>query len=201
MLRIGLRNYEKMITFVQGLKYPFGRPVRLLNILWGLVPVLGFFAILAYMQKIINEIVKGKTKEVPKFGNFWQNTKAGFYLFIRALPIILSVLILFFLLLFMHIFGWLMILLLGFFILPLIFINYMVKETIGSSYDIENSANAVSDNFLGYIKVMLKTFLYVLVCSLLSVVIIGIPLLVFGKFIYIADFYRNYEKKKKTLHL
>jgi hypothetical protein len=77
-----------------GLKFPWINGVRLFNILWILVPLLGVFALYGYSKKIVQTIVSEKEKGLPKFGSFWENTKEGFMLFIKMIPTIIAAMIL-----------------------------------------------------------------------------------------------------------
>jgi hypothetical protein len=54
-----------MSTFISGLRYPWAKPGRLWNVLWFLVPIIGWFALLGYVVRIVQALNKGHVKELP----------------------------------------------------------------------------------------------------------------------------------------
>ena len=59
-----------IIDFKTAFYYPFNRPIGLLNILWVLLPIIGWFALFGYTIVIIKHFIKGDFKELPEFGFF-----------------------------------------------------------------------------------------------------------------------------------
>ncbi|MBD3248752.1 DUF4013 domain-containing protein [Candidatus Woesearchaeota archaeon] len=174
-----------MVEFVEGLKYPWGNPKKLWNILWVLVPILGIFALIGYVQKIMRSIVGGDVSGLPEFGNFMENLKNGFVLFLKMIPIMVVVVIVNMI----PFIGWFAYLLITVFFLPWLMINLFVKDTLKATFEFEKAAKAVFGNFVEYIIAYVKTIVYAIIYGLLSLVLVGIPCLQFGQNIYLADFY------------
>ncbi len=80
----------KVSSFTDGLKYPWGVPKRLLNILWALIPILGWLALVSYSQSIIRAIVAGNKTSLPEFIGFGENLRKGFLLFVKSLPLLIA---------------------------------------------------------------------------------------------------------------
>lgn len=182
-----------MLEFKTGLKYPWGQPKRLWNILWFLLPIFGWFALGGYAKKIVNSIVKGNTKELPEFGQFWDNFVKGFMIFLKILPLMILLGVISIIPFIGKPFYWFA----SLFLVPWLVINLMEKYTLASTFEIENAAKAVFGNFVEYIMVLLRTLLYSIIYALLSIVLIGIPCLSFGKNIFIAEFYASASVTKK----
>lgn len=186
-----------MLYLKSGLKYPWGAPRRLWNILWALIPIIGWFALGGYGKRIVNSIVKKNTKALPEFGAFWDNFVIGFMLFLKMLPIMIIIMTYNFLLTYLKGIAviywplWLIYIAFSIFIMPWIGINLMQKYTVASTFEFGKAANIVFGNFAEYIIVLVKTIGYVLIYAILSIVLIGIPCLAFGQRLFIADFYAS----------
>lgn len=186
-----------MLEFSKGLKYPWGAPNGLWNIFWMLLPIFGWFALGGYGKKIINSIVRGNTKTLPEFGGFWDNFVTGIMLFLKMLPL-MAILIAFNLFLGsikdMGVLSWLLwvaYISFSIFIMPWIGVNLMEKYTVASTFEFNTAAKTVFGNFVDYLIAMVKTIGYVIIYAVLIVVLIGIPCLVFGQKLFIANFYAN----------
>ncbi len=75
-------------------------------------------------------------------------------------------------------------------LIPILAINFMNKETVGSFFEF-SILKSVFNNFGDYIVVFLKNSLLGLIFAIMSIVLIGIPAGAFTKSIFIADFYRR----------
>ena len=172
-----------------GLKYPWNKASRLWNILWILIPILGFFALFGYLKKIVRAIVKGKNKQLPEFGNFFTNLSDGFIIFIFMIPtfLVLGLLAL------VPLVGELLYALAVIFLVPWLTVNFFMKETFDSLWEIKKAFNIVVDNIREYLFAFLKTICYLVIYWFLSLVSIGIPCLMFGKAYYLAEFYKKYK--------
>lgn len=178
------------MKFSEGLKYPWGKPKRLWNVLWILIPILGIFAIMGYGKKIVNSIVKGNKKELPQFGSFGENLGIGFMLFLKVIPILIVLMIVNFI----PVIGQIIYLIIAIFFLPWLMINLMQKYTIASTFEFDKAANIVFNNFVEYLVILVKSVVYAAIYGILSIVLVGIPCSIFGKYIYLADFYRKYSR-------
>jgi hypothetical protein len=182
-----------MITFSEGLKYPWGAPQRLWNILWIFVPIVGFFVIVGYLKKITNSIVRGNVTELPEFGKFGENLKRGFLVFVKLLPIYIALMIVSFIPYIGIIVYWLFSIL----FIPWLVINLMVKNTVESSFDFKKAWNVIFSNFGDYVLVFFKTIGFAFIYILASIILVGIPCYTFGSYIFLTDFYRRTDKKSK----
>ena len=171
----------------EGLKYPWNKGSRLWNILWILIPILGWFAIVGYFKRIVKGLVNGQTTQLPAFGSFWENFKEGLMVSIFLIPTFVVL----FLIGFIPFVGGVVGILIEVFLLPWLIINLLVKGTFGSVWEIKSAYNEVFDNIKEYVIAYIKTLIYLLIYGLLSIIIIGIPALTFGNYFFLAEFYRN----------
>ncbi|MDP3918503.1 MAG: DUF4013 domain-containing protein [Nanoarchaeota archaeon] len=177
------------LSIEAGLKYPWGKAKRLWNILWVLIPVFGWFALIGYVRNIVLSIVKGNTKELPEFGKFWDNFFMGLKLFIFLIPLMVVIMLLNivpFVGAFLAFFAQVL-------VLPYIIIHLFVTDKFESTFDYNRWWRVVGGNFTEYLVAFLKTLVYAIVYGLLSFVLIGIPCYAFGMNIYIAEFYAKYK--------
>ena len=179
------------ISLKEGLKYPWNKASRLWNILWLLFPIFGWFALAGYFKRIIKELVKGNNKQLPEFGKFWQNFKDGIIIFVFMIPTIIAL----FMVKMIPLIGDVLSTLIEVFLLPWLIINFFVKETFDSLWDIKNAFSLVFENAVDYIFAYLKTLIFTLIYGLLSIVLVGIPCYIFGNSFFLAEFYRNNKKK------
>ena len=145
---------------------------------------------IGYGKVIIKALVSGKRKELPSFGKFWTNFKEGVVIFIFFIPTFM-VLILIGLI---PIAGNAVATLFNIFLLPWLIINFLVKGTFDSLWEIKKSFNLVFDNVVEYLFAYLKTLVYALIYAILSIVLVGIPCYIFGGSYFLTDFYRNHNK-------
>lgn len=189
---------NKYLSLEQGLKFPWQKPSRLWYALWLLVPIFGWFALAGYWRKIIKNLVKGKNKELPEFGKFWDNFKQGFIIFLKMIPIFIVFMIISGLLEFIPIIGWLAQLAVSILFYPYLIINLVATDDIAASFEFKKVWKVVvEDNLKDYLIVMLKSFVYGLLYGLLSIVLVGIPCSLFGRQYFLCDFYAKTSKTNK----
>jgi len=183
----------KKLDFNTAFKYPFNRAKGMWNILWILLPIIGWFALVGYGIRIIKEFSKGKFKKLPTF-KFKSDLRLGFFMFLKAIPFMIvytivdtildkidpgiSRLVDFFLALF---------------IIPILSINFANKETIESFFEFK-TLKLVFKNLGDYIMALLKDILLGIVFAIMIIILVGIPAGIFTKNIFIVDFYRRKVK-------
>jgi len=181
------------MEFTKGLKYPWGEPRRLWNILWVLVPIIGWFALGGYIKKIVNSIVKGNTKKLPAFGSFEDNLAKGFMLIVKSIPLTIAVIVVGLIPFIGPIITWTF----SIFLAPWIGINLLQKYTIESTFEFKKAGIIVFNHLGEYLLALVKTIVFSVIYFVLSIVLVGIPCLSFGREIYFAEFYAKYSKKAK----
>ena len=181
------KNFSKDLQ--EGLKYPWNKAGILWNILWMLIPIFGWFAIIGYVRNITVGLVKGKRKELPAFGKFWDNFLMGLKLFIYLIPTIIVLMVISAI----PMVGSILQLLVAIFLLPWLMINLFVKDEFGALWELKKAFNMVFDNARDYILAYLKTLVFSLIYGIASMVLIGIPCSVFGKYYFLTEFYSKYH--------
>jgi len=185
------------LRFGTAFKYPFNRPKGLLNILWLLLPIFGWFALAGYVVRIIQEFSKGQFKKLPVM-SFGSDMKLGFFMFLKALPFIIAYLILIALLDLIHpILGEVADILVSIFVIPILAVNFINKETVGSFFEFE-IVRSVFNNLLDYITAIVKDIVLAIVYVIMIIVLVGIPAGAFTQSIFIADFYRRKVMKSSN---
>jgi hypothetical protein len=180
-----------MATFVEGLKYPWAKPGRLWNVLWMLVPIIGWFALYGYVVRIVQELCKGRNKELPKMDKFWDKFKIGFMIFIKMIPFAILLGVVSWILRMIPIAGLIVYWFIAFFIVPYLSMNLMVTEKFSSQFEFSKAVKVVFGNFKKYVIALLMTIFYTAVYVILMFVLVGIPCLSFGGYYFLADFYRT----------
>jgi len=184
---------QNELSFKEAFLFPFNRLKGMLNILWILLPIIGWFLLIGYYVKIINQFLKGNFKKLPKLesGDF----KIGFFMFLKGIPFII------FLMLIVGIFNYLferniaMIIvdLILLFTFPILSINFIKKQTVSSFFEF-NLIKFVFFNFFDYIITIIKSIILGILWIFLILFLVGIPGLQFTKNIFFADFYRRNVK-------
>ncbi|MBW2977873.1 DUF4013 domain-containing protein [Candidatus Woesearchaeota archaeon] len=179
------------LDFETAFKYPFKRAVGLFNILWFLLPIIGWFALYGYGIRIVKHFSNGDFKGLPKF-KFGKSLGLGFIMFIKSIPfmIVLGILNS---VLGRTPMGFLGILFLLIFVVPILAVNFFNKETVASYFEVKKLA-PVFNNLGEYIMVILKSILLKIIFFVMIIILVGLPAGAFTKNIFIADFYRRYVK-------
>ncbi len=175
------------------LNYPFKKLSRIWSFYWILIPIIGFLAVTGYIVKIIQNLIAGNDKELPKWGKFGENLGKGFFLFLYALVIGVVAMVVNFIPILGQI-AYLYLLL----IMPMLVINYCKKEKFGDGFAFEKVTKLVFKNFWDYILTVLKTIVVIaalLVASILIVtLIVTVPAMQFTSYYLLTDFYRRHAK-------
>jgi len=181
------------IDFGAAFKYPFNRAKGMLNILWVLLPIFGWFALGGYGVRIVQEFSKGQFKKLPIF-KFGSDMKLGFFMFLKAIPFILAYMVVLAIVSFSDVWtGTVIRVFLELFALPILFINFMNKETIGSLFEFR-IIKYVFTNLGDYLMTIIKSIFLMLVFIIMIIILVGIPAGAFTKNIFLADFYRRNVK-------
>lgn len=191
-------------TIKSALKYPFAKWGRLFYCLWMFVPIIGWFAFSGYGLRVIQAILKGNVKEVPKFGPFWDNCRLGLYAFVVGIAIGLVTSGFSFLRIPMGIAGSVIYFAVAIYIglvSPIMIIQLAETESISKAFDVARAHKIVFKNFRKYIVVVLQQLVVALVFLLASIpiitLIVTIPALNYSKQYLYARFYAELKKKPK----
>lgn len=180
------------LDFKTAFKYPFNRAKGMLNFLWIFLPIIGWFALVGYGIRIIQEFSKGKFKQLPAL-KFESDLKLGFFMFLKSLPFVLSYIVV---LIILHAIDsrlGLIRIFIEIFAIPILAINFMNKQTISSFFEF-GILKSVFNNLGDYVVVILKSILLALIFFIMWIVLVGIPAGSFTKNIFLADFYRRRVK-------
>jgi len=180
-------NSIEPLTFKNAFHYPFNRAKGLLNILWLLLPIIGWFAFGGYSIRIIQNFVNGKFDALPLF-SFKEHFKLGFFMFLKSLPFTIVYIIVYAILAFVPFVGFLANLFISLFIVPILAINFFYKETVKSFFEF-SKAKFVFNNFEDYFIALLKSIGLGIIFLLMIIVLVGLPAGSFTKNIFFADFY------------
>jgi len=186
------------ISLSDAFKYPFKTPKKLLYALLLLIPILGWLVLFGYIVRLVNEFIEGRYEE-PIDLDLMEDLKLGAITFVKALPFYVAYAVVIFAVTYISAtLGNLTELLLGFFVIPILAVNFFRKQTIESFFEFD-LLNVVRDNMEDYIMAALKQYAIVIVFAILSIVLIGIPALCFTSSIFIANFYGRIVEQKHTL--
>jgi hypothetical protein len=186
------------LSLSDAFKYPFKAPKKLLYALLLLIPILGWLVLSGYIVRLINEFVEGRYEE-PIDLDLIEDLKLGTITFLKALPFYIAYSIIIFVLSYISpTLGSLINLLFAVFVIPILAVNFFRKQTIESFFEFD-ILNAVKDNLGDYIVTVLKQYLITIVFLILSIILIGIPAMIFTNSIFIAGFYRIYIEQKHAL--
>ncbi|MBT4166462.1 DUF4013 domain-containing protein [archaeon] len=178
------------LNFSQAFKYPFNRAKGMLNILWILLPIFGWFALGGYGVRIIQEFTKGQFQKLPTF-KFSSDMKLGFFMFIKSIPFIIAYMIVLAPLYLMS--PWISTpirIFVEMFMLPILTINFLNKETVSSFFEF-GMVKYVFNNLGDYIIAMLKSIGLAIIYFFMIIILVGIPAMAFTQNIFLADFYRR----------
>lgn len=173
------------LTFRAAFEYPLNRAAGLLNILWLIVPIYGWFLVIGYTVRIIQEFIDGKYKELPRIEH-GDDFALGFVMFFKYIPLAA------FTMMVMGIFqevGDIVVM----FTVPMLAMNFIDKMTVAASFDFRK-VKAIYNNFGEFVVAVLNSLLLFLVFGALSLVLIGIPCMFFAGEIFMANFFRKYAR-------
>ena len=180
------------VDFKTAFKYPFNRPKGMLNILWILLPIIGWFALMGYTIKIVKNFINNDFKGLPLF-DFGDNFKFGFFMFIKMLPLLIVLVAINMVLSPLKGTGTFVSILINLFVVPMLIINFFNKETVNSSFEF-GKVKPVFENFGDYIIAILKSIGLAIIFIIMMVILVGIPAHSFTKNLFLADFYRRFAK-------
>jgi hypothetical protein len=180
------------LNFKTAFKYPFNRAKGMWNVLWILLPIIGWFALGGYGVRIIQEFSKGKFKKLPVL-KFKSDFKLGFFMFLKAIPFVLAYMLFMFVLNEIHSVLDHTRVLLEIFIVPILTINFINKQTVGSFFEFKK-LKYVFTNLGDYIVAVLKSILLFIVFLVMCLILVGIPAMIFTENMFLADFYRRKVK-------
>ncbi len=181
------------LSFEKAFKYPFNRLKGMLNALWLLLPIFGWFALFGYTVRIVNEFLEGKFEQLPLF-HFMDDMKLGFMMFLKAIPFAIVYMVIISVMEFVSAdLSQIVSFLLSCFVIPLLGVNFMKKQTIESYFEFK-VLDAMKENLGDYIIMILKTYALTIIFAIMIIVLIGLPALMFTGSIFVADFYRRYVK-------
>lgn len=181
------------IKFFDALIYPLIEPKRLVYALLILIPILGWAILYGYIVRLTNEFIEGRYQGLIEI-DIIEDLKLGFIMFLKSLPLIIIMIIISYAEKQINLPLRLLIQLLLLFIVPLLRINFLRKKTIGSYFEF-SILNVIKDNLGDYISTILKQWVLSFIFLILSLLLIGIPALIFTGTIFMANFYgRNIEK-------
>jgi len=181
------------INIGSALKYPWQKMQRVFWYWLILIPIFGWFPLYGYMLDVVQSILKGNDKELPKFGKYWPSFVQGFYVFIFAMiaGVVANILIR------IPIAGWVAYVFL-ILIVPVLMIHYAAKRRFGAFFDVVFATKMVFGNFIEYIVLILKTIvatLFWLLCSIPIITMIWtLPAMQFSSQFLLAQFYRKHHK-------
>ena len=187
----------KKLDFKTAFKYPFNRAKGMWNILWILLPIIGWFAFGGYSVRIVKEFIKGKFKRLPIF-KFKSDLKLGFMMFLKSIPFVavyalvllgLEAVANFLGIKNQKLFVDLINMLLALFVIPMLTINFVNKQTIGSYFELE-VVKSVFDNFGDYVVALFKCLVLGTIFLIMWIILIGLSAGTFTKNIFLVDFYR-----------
>ena len=125
--------------------------------------------------------------------DFGIDINLGFMMFFKAIPFMIVYMVIQFVFGFVPIFGMIGILFISLFVIPMLFMNFFKKETVGSLFEFDK-VTPVFNNIGEYIVVVLKSIALQIIFLIMIIVLVGIPAGSFTKNIFFADFYRRYVK-------
>lgn len=188
------------ISFSEAFKYPFKTPKRLLYALLIFVPIIGWLALFGYGVRLVNEFIEGRYEGPIKL-DFMEDLKFGFMVFLKSLPFyIIYIIILFAAMYVSEGLGNIISLLLGFFVVPMLAVNFFRKQTVESFFEF-SVLNVVRDNLGEYIITVLKQYALVIIFMVLSIVLVGIPGMLFMNSIFVANMYGRLVERKAEASL
>lgn len=185
------------ISFSDALLYPFKEPKRLLYALLLLIPILGWLILFGYIVRLVNEFIEGQYEGLIKL-DYMEDLRLGFVTLLKALPFyILYNVIVFAAIYINETLGNLVSLLLGFFVVPILVVNFLRKQTIESFFEFQ-LLDIVKSNPGDYIIAVLKQYALSIVFLILSILLVGIPAMLFTNSIFVANLYGRLVEQRQN---
>ena len=181
------------VEFGAAFGYPFKKAVRLLNILWVFIPIIGWFALFGYGITIVKHFLKNDFSELPKL-SFGRDLNLGFFMFFKSIPFIIVLTFVNFIIIFIPFIGILGSWFISLIIVPVLAINFFNKETVSSYFEFDK-VKYVFENFGDYIIALLKTIALRIIFGIMILILVGFPAGAFTQDIFMADFYRRFVKE------
>ena len=184
-----------MATIGEALKYPFANFKRVFNYWWLLVPIWGWFVVPGYFIRVINELVKGNTKELPAIRPFAGLFRTGFFVVVTWLIIVIIT----GLFMFIPILG---VIVYAYFILvnPILIFQFAEQGKIRDGLNVVRASKTVFASFGRYLVIYVKTIVVGIILFIASVLIITlivtIPAMSFSQCYLFAEYYKQYGKKE-----
>jgi hypothetical protein len=192
-------------TIGDALKYPFARFKRLFYILWLLIPILGWLAFSGYVLRIIQDILKGKQRQVPQFGKFWPNFKLGFLALVVSLVIAAVMMLVGLLQLVLGPWGtviYYIVVIYVSLVSPIMIVQLAETENLSKALNVVRAHKIVFGNFWPYIIMILKQIVVAIVFLLASIPIITLiftlPASSYAKQYLYARFYTSVKCEEKA---
>lgn len=184
----------KTLEFKQAFHYPFNRAKGLLNGLWILLPIIGWFALIGYGVRIVNEFIAGKYKQLPEM-KFVSDLKLGFIMFIKMIPGLIVITVISQFLSDISAAGAIASVGLAILVYPVLIINFIKKQDWKAMFELEKT-KYVFNNMEEYLVAFLKDVVLQIIFLIMIIVLVGIPCSLFTKNIFLANFYGKYVKEK-----
>ncbi len=190
-------------TITEALKYPFANWKRLFNYFWILVPVWGWFVVYGYLIRILENLRRGRHKELPAIHPFKGLFSTGFFLCVS----IFAYTIILFALSLIPVLGWL-IYIYVLLISPLLLLRYSETKKTKDIFDVVGASEIMFSHFKEYIIAWLKTIAFILILLVASLplitLIVTLPAVSLGQYYFFGEFYRevalgNSRKSKQDL--
>jgi hypothetical protein len=183
---------SEVLNFKKAFMYPFNRAKGMLNVLWALFPIFGWFALGGYGVRIVQDFSKGKFKQLPEM-KFGSDMKLGFFMFLKSIPFMLVYIVVSSVLDMIPVLGKFGLVFLELFIVPIMGINFVNKMSVSSYFEFE-ILEKVFANLGDYLFAVLKSIGLAIVFIFMIVILVGLPGLIFTGNIFLADFYRRRMK-------
>ena len=183
-----------MATIGEALKYPFANFKRVFNYWWLLVPIWGWFVVPGYFIRVINELVKGNTKELPAIRPFAGLFRTGFFVMVTGL--IIGIVAWLFMLI--PLVGWIAYAYLVL-IAPLMIFQFAEQGKIRDGLNVVRASKTVFASFgrylVAYVKTIVVGIIFLVASILIITLIVTLPAMNFSQYYFFAEYYKQYGKK------
>jgi len=148
---------------------------------------------MGYGVRLMQDFSKGSFEALPEF-SFVEDMKLGFMMFIKSLPFFIAYSVVIGIVTWLSpSIGNLVGTLLNIFVLPILAVHFINKETWKSYFEFD-VVKSVFNNLMDYVVAVIKSITLAIVFVVLSIVVVGIPAMAFTPYIFLCDFYaRNVQ--------